>query len=155
MTPRPSYTGFTLIELLVAITILGTLMAIAIPAFNDYRDQQKVNIAINDLRTLDNKIQSYKASNEAYPSALTDLPATGISNDPWGNPYEYLKIEGADAKSKGNMRKDKNLVPINSDFDLYSVGADGKTAAPLTSKNSYDDVVRANDGRYYGLGSNY
>lgn len=144
-----------MIELLVAITILGTLMAIAIPAFNRYRDQQKVNIAINDLRTLDNKIQSYKASNEAYPSALTDLPATGIGNDPWGNAYEYLKIEGADTKGKGNMRKDKNLVPINSDFDLYSNGADGKTSAPLTASSSQDDVVRANDGRYYGLGANY
>lgn len=147
--------GFSLIELLVAMTILGALLAIAIPRFNQYRDQQKVNITINDLRTLDNKIQSYKASNEAYPSALTDLPATGISNDPWGNPYQYLKIEGADAKSKGNMRKDKNLVPINSDFDLYSNGADGKTSAPLTASVSQDDVVRGNDGRYFGLGANY
>lgn len=146
--------GFSLIELLVAITILGTLLAIAIPAFNGYRDQQKVNIAINDLRTLDNKIQSYKASNEAYPSALTDIPMGSIT-DPWGNPYQYLKIEGADTKSKGDMRKDKNLVPINSDFDLYSNGADGKTSAPLTASDSHDDVVRANDGRYFGLGSNY
>lgn len=155
MAAKPCDSGFTLIELLVAITILGTLMAIAIPAFNRYRDQQKVNIAINDLRTLDNKIQSYKASNEAYPSALTDLPATGIGNDPWGNAYQYLKIEGADTSSKGNMRKDKNLVPINSDFDLYSNGADGKTSAPLTASSSQDDVVRGNDGRYYGLGANY
>jgi general secretion pathway protein G len=72
-----------------------------------------------------------------------------------GKPYQYLKIEGADTKGKANMRKDKNLVPINSDFDLYSTGADGKTTPPLTAKNSHDDVVRANNGAYYGLASNY
>jgi general secretion pathway protein G len=147
--------GFTLVELLVAITIIGTLTAIAIPQFNGYRAQQKVNLAINDLRTIDNKIQSYKLSNEVYPLALTDVPRLVNLIDPWGITYEYLKIEGADTPSKGKMRKDKNLVPINSDFDLYSMGADTKSATPLTSKNSQDDVVRANDGRYYGLASTY
>lgn len=153
--PEPrSGRGFTLIELLVAMTILGSLIAIAIPAYNRYRDQQKVNLAINDLRVLDNKLQSYKASNEAFPDDLTAIPMPN-STDPWGNAYEYLKIEGADTKSKGNMRKDKNLVPINSDFDLYSKGADGKSTSPLTASASQDDVVRANDGRYFGLGANY
>lgn len=143
-----------MIELLVAMTILGSLIAIAIPAFNRYRDQQKVNLAINDLRVLGNKLLSYKASNEAFPDDLTSIPSPN-STDPWGNAYEYLKIEGADTKSKGNMRKDKNLVPINSDFDLYSKGADGKSTAPLTASASRDDVVRANDGSYFGLAANY
>jgi len=100
------------------------------------------------------QLQSYKSTNEAFPEDLTGIPATNLT-DPWGNAYEYLKIEGADTKSKGNMRKDKNLVPINSDFDLYSKGADGKSTAPLTASASRDDVVRANDGRYFGLGENY
>jgi general secretion pathway protein G len=65
-----------------------------------------------------------------------------------------LQIEG-NVKAKGQERKDKNLVPINSDFDLYSMGVDGKTTAPLTAKDSQDDVVRANNGGYYGLASNY
>ena len=46
-------------------------------------------------------------------------------------------------------------MPINTDFDLYSVGADGRTAAPLTARFSHDDVVRANNGSFIGLAVNY
>ena len=53
------------------------------------------------------------------------------------------------------MRKDKYLVPINSDFDLYSMGKDGQSAAALTAKISKDDIVRANDGQYIGLAEAY
>jgi general secretion pathway protein G len=46
-------------------------------------------------------------------------------------------------------------VPINSDFDLYSMGEDGKSSPPLTAKSSRDDIVRANNGAYYGYGRDY
>ena len=52
-------------------------------------------------------------------------------------------------------RKDRFLVPINSDYDLYSKGADGESVAPLTAAKSQDDIVRANDGEYLGLASRY
>ncbi|MEE8148540.1 MAG: hypothetical protein V3T24_13110, partial [Longimicrobiales bacterium] len=48
-------------------------------------------------------------------------------------------------------RKDKFLVPINSDFDLYSLGSDGKSTPPLGAKASKDDIIRANDGSYMGI----
>jgi len=47
------------------------------------------------------------------------------------------------------------MVPINSDFDLYSMGKDGRSVAPLTAKDSRDDIVRANDGGYVGLASEF
>jgi general secretion pathway protein G len=150
---QPEIVGFTVVELLTAIAVLAALAAIAVPWFANYVDKQNVSRAVNDLRVLDNRIQSYKMSNDVYPPLLSDLPQGNLS-DPWGRPYQYLKIEG-ETKVAGSVRKDKNLVPINSDFDLYSMGADGKTAAPLTAKDSQDDVVRANNGSYYGLASNY
>ncbi len=52
-------------------------------------------------------------------------------------------------------RKDKQLHPINSDYDLYSVGKDGETVAPLTAKKSWDDVIRAADGAYIGLAKGF
>jgi general secretion pathway protein G len=48
-------------------------------------------------------------------------------------------------------RKDKQLQPINTDYDLYSVGKDGDSVAPLTAKKSLDDIVRAGEGAYVGL----
>jgi general secretion pathway protein G len=46
-------------------------------------------------------------------------------------------------------------VPINTDFDLYSVGPDGNTQPPLTAPVSRDDIVRANDGRFIGKAEDY
>ena len=146
--------GFGLVEVLIAITVFAALLAIALPSFNSYKDQQKVSLAVADLRVLDNQIKSYKLNNEKLPAKLSDLPQLSPA-DPWGGSYQYLNIEDADAKSKGSIRKDKNLVPINSDFDLYSKGPDGKSTPPLTAKNSLDDIIRANDGGYYGVASKY
>jgi len=77
--------------------------------------------------------------------------------DPWKNPYQYLDLSSLNVNKKlmGQVRKDKNLVPINSDYDLYSMGKDGQSQAPLTAANSRDDVVRANNGRFVGLASDY
>ena len=52
-------------------------------------------------------------------------------------------------------RKDRFLVPINSDFDLYSMGADGETKATLQNKVSRDDIIRASDGGFYGIAENF
>jgi general secretion pathway protein G len=146
--------GFSLVELLIAITVIGALIAIALPRFNLYKDQQMVSVAVADLRVLDNHLKSFKLNNETYPTVLSELPQVARP-DPWGNPYQYFNIEDADTKGKGNLRKDKNLVPINSDFDLYSNGPDGKSTPPLTAKASLDDIVRANDGGYFGVAEKY
>ncbi len=55
----------------------------------------------------------------------------------------------------GGARKDRFLVPINSDFDIYSMGQNGQTVAPLTAPKSHDDILRASDGGFYGLAANF
>ncbi len=55
----------------------------------------------------------------------------------------------------GEARKDYFLVPLNTDYDLYSVGKDGNSRPPLSAPDSADDVIRANDGAYIGLAANY
>jgi general secretion pathway protein G len=72
--------------------------------------------------------------------------------DPWGAPYVYLNLDGVPI---GLMRKDQALVPINSDYDLYSKGPDGASVAPLTAVTSRDDIVRANNGSFIGIASDY
>jgi hypothetical protein len=56
---------------------------------------------------------------------------------------------------KVQCRKDHNLHPINTDFDLYSMGPDGQSEAALTAKASRDDIIRASDGAFIGKASNY
>ncbi|HNK13786.1 MAG TPA: hypothetical protein PLZ20_04450, partial [Nitrospira sp.] len=70
----------------------------------------------------------------------------------WILPDEaYAAGNGSGNASKGKPRKDRFLHPINSDYDLYSMGKDGESVEPLTAKKSHDDVIRANDGSFVGL----
>jgi general secretion pathway protein G len=55
----------------------------------------------------------------------------------------------------GQARKDRSLVPINSDFDLFSMGRDGQSQPPLTAGPSRDDIVRGNDGGFVGRAADY
>lgn len=146
-------TAFTLVELMIVLVIIGVLVAIAIPAYKGYANGKDVRQAVQDIRLLQFKIEAERRELGSYPLTLNIL-SEGLT-DPWGNPYVYLRLEGAPPSAKGKARKDKSLVPINSDYDLYSMGMDGVTAAPLTATQSQDDVVRANDGGYYGLASGY
>jgi len=100
---------------------------------------------------MEKDIKTYEIENETLPNSLSDVGQGGLL-DPWGNPYEYLKVEGA---NKGRLRKDRFLVPVNSDFDLYSRGKDGRSVSPFTAKASRDDIVRAADGGYVGLASGF
>lgn len=145
--------GFTLVELLITMTIVSALAAIAIPQFAEYKRQAEIAKAIADIRSLDTSIQLYKMINDSLPSSLSAVPNGGIF-DPWERPYQYLKIED-NSKAKGQARKDRFIVPINSDFDLYTMGRDGTSVPALTAKASQDDVIRANDGSYIGLASEY
>lgn len=44
--------GFTLLELIVNVAIIGILTAIAIPAYNNFREKAKIAQAKSDLRTI-------------------------------------------------------------------------------------------------------
>lgn len=147
--------GFTFIELIVTIAVIGILAAIAIPAYSSYITKTRVKRAIAEINMLEKSISIYYLdNNNRYPDSLADINHGGL-NDPWGHPYEYLKIEGSDIKGKGKLRKDRFLNPLNSDFDLYSVGPDGLSQMQLQTPVSQDDIVRANNGGYIGVASDF
>jgi general secretion pathway protein G len=148
---RHSY-GWTLIELLMALIVAGVLVGIATSSYASARQRAMTTLAKADLSMLLQAIERHRAANITLPASLADVGMAGL-RDPWGNPYEYLNF--AQTKGKSQMRKDHNLVPINSEFDLYSMGPDGSSQAPLTAKVSRDDIIVANDGGYIGLASEY
>ena len=111
--------GFTLVELAVVVLILGTLAAMAAPAYTNYINAAKVTRAIGDIRALEKDIVTYEAANGPPPLTLADIGRGGLL-DPWKRPYEYLNF--STIKGKGPMRKDRFLVPLNSTYDLYSKG---------------------------------
>ena len=143
--------GFTILELLIVVVIVGLLASMAVPVYTDLLDRARVTKAIGDISAIGQNITEFQLTNDRMPATLAELGMSAF-NDPWGNPYQYLPIEGA---KKGQLRKDKFLVPINSDFDLYSMGPDGKSVSPLTAKASHDDIIRANDGGFVGVAEDF
>ena len=144
--------GFTLIELLIVLVVMSLLFAFSVPMYNAYSEDVEAQGAVTDIVILSQAIDKYYIIHERYPSSLSDLRGKQMT-DPWGKPYQYLNI--GETVGNGKVRKDHSLVPINSDYDLYSSGADGASQSPLTAKASRDDIVRANNGSYIGLASEY
>ena len=145
--------GFTLVEVLLVMLILGVLTAVALPQYGKYQNRVLIAQAKLDIAGIEPLIAQYLLDNRTYPATLADIGRAGML-DPWKNPYQYLDVSDIKA-TKGQARKDKNLVPINSDYDLYSMGPDGASVAPLTAASSRDDIVRANNGRYVGTAAEY
>ena len=151
-----SNSGFTLIEIMIVIAIIGCLSAIAVPNYLKYKNNARIAVAIADIRIIEKQIALFVFDNDGQlPNSLNNLTTISIVIDPWGNPYRYLRINGGLPSAAGLARKDHMLVPVNSDYDLYSMGPDGKSKPAFTANSSQDDIVRANDGGYVGLVSNY
>ena len=149
---KKTQSGLTLIEIMIVLAIIGVLASIAIPAYKDYTEKVKINQAVSDIAAIAVKIEAYWQDARAYPTNLADIGA-GAMVDPWGNTYCYLNLTLP--SSTGHARKDRNLVPINSDFDLYSMGKNGVTTSPISTPRGSDDIIRANDGRFLDLASKY
>lgn len=144
--------GLTLLEILLALVIIALLAGVAVPSYREYFEKQKRMEAINDIKALSISIDSYMLDHDKrYPESLAQV-GNSTFLDPWGNPYQYYNVA---EHGKGGSRKDKNLNPLNTDYDLYSMGKDGESKKPLPPKVSHDDIIRANNGRYVGLAIDY
>lgn len=146
--------GFTLTELMLACAAVGLIAAVAVPMYNEQADRARRGQVIGDFGRLEVDITRFRSNNNRLPDTLAELPQ-GPRMDPWGNAYQYLNIEGLGDGSKEKVRKDKNLHPINSDFDLYSKGPDGDSRPGLTANASRDDIIRAGNGSFVGIAIDY
>ncbi len=150
-TKKIPYLGMSLIELLLVIGILGILVAVAVPSYQKFVSNAEMLTTTGDIKMIEQKIERFSVMYNRLPLNTAELGS--LPDDPWGAPYVYLNI--GIQKGKGKLRKDKNLVPINTDYDLYSKGPDGRSVSPLTAKHSRDDIIRANNGAYIGVAEAY
>ena len=143
--------GFSILELLMVVTLIGVLVAIGLPSYARYQDRTKSTQAVTDITGMAFLISRFADESRSFPP---DLAAVGLANrlDPWGRPYVYYNVE---ANGRGGARKDHALNPLNTDFDLYSLGPDGQTKKQITQKDSIDDILRASNGKFVGIAADF
>ena len=138
--------GFSLVEMVILLAIVGVVIAFSVPVYQRYVDRSRVLEATVQLGVLSKEIKDVERKNGALPATLA---AAGLERaDPWGYTFRYFNLQTS--TGNGNARKDKKLAPLNSDFDLYSVGKDGASQENLGHATSRDDIVRARDGAFVG-----
>lgn len=122
--------GFTLIELMVVMVILVLLAGVAVVVVTKRIEDGKRARAIADISAFENALEQYKVDCGDYPTtdqglnALREKPSSdppagwngaylqkAISNDPWGNPYQFASpgthnTEGVDIWSYGKDGKE-------------------------------------------------
>jgi general secretion pathway protein G len=119
------------------------------PSVQGVRIRAQNAAAATDIKIMQAELAVYIFENREPPVSLAVI-GRASTLDPWGIPYVYTVIT-----SPGSARKDRFLVPLNSDYDLYSMGLDGESSLPLSPPVSHDDVLRALDGAFVGLAADF
>jgi general secretion pathway protein G len=156
--------GFTQIELIVILAVLAVLTIIGMGVYSHFIDKAKNTRAIAEIRVLEKEILEFWHANDRLPDSLAELDRATML-DPWKTPYKYINFDttpGGEGIKRTTGKKDKGKgkgsgksSSLNEDFDLFSMGKDRKSAPDLSDASSQDDIIRADDGRYTGLVSEY
>lgn len=136
----------------MVVLIGGLVLAIGIPVVEQYIEKARIVEAVVEIGDMSKKLKEIERTTGVLPNTLADAGLAGKS-DRWGRPYAYLNLRTM--FGGGLPRRDKSLRPLNSDFDLYSVGRDGVTHASLLNAKSRDDIVRARDGSFVGTAQEF
>jgi len=106
-----SQTGFTLIELLVVFTILALLLTLATPRYLNTMEAGKTKVQAQNIATLRDAIDKFRADQGRYPSQLEEVVAK-----------QYLRQIPLDPVS--GTRDWKLLPPPNSaETGIYDIQA--------------------------------
>jgi general secretion pathway protein G len=141
--------GFTLVELIVVMAVLGVLALLAIPAYNGYVSLARNARTMSDIRVLEKEIDAYFIDKNVLPPDLNTIQR-GNFLDAWKHPYVYQPVATA-----GPLQLKDGGIPLNTDFDLYSLGPDGLSNPDISQLDGQDDIIRAADGGYVGTGAGF
>ncbi|MBI3664932.1 MAG: prepilin-type N-terminal cleavage/methylation domain-containing protein [Acidobacteria bacterium] len=114
--------GMTLIELMIVLTIIITIISVAVPLYQKAIIRAKESVLKNNLFTLRTLIDEYTFDKEKAPQSLQDLVTEGylreVPLDPFTKSRESWKVEMEDAVRSVDQ-KEPGIIDVHS-------GSDGK-----------------------------
>ncbi|MGA2003147.1 MAG: prepilin-type N-terminal cleavage/methylation domain-containing protein [Terriglobales bacterium] len=118
--------GFTLMEMMIVIVIMGVLMALAIPMYNQSITRSKEAKLRNDVVTLNKLIQEYSLDKKKAPQQLQDLVDAGylkfLPEDITGSATTW-QTEMEDSE-KATDPNEPGIISVHSGSD--QPGSDGQ-----------------------------
>ncbi|HNY64063.1 MAG TPA: hypothetical protein PKM41_01410 [Deltaproteobacteria bacterium] len=142
--------GLTVVEMTIVVIIAAAVVCIAAPAISGYMDDIDNAEAISRLTSIELCLDKYYAEHGTYPDSLGRI-GKGDVRDPWGRAYVYQLMPEDRGACRPVARNAREVRMINTDYDLYSPGKDGKTDLCINRQRSWDDILRAYNGSYIGL----
>lgn len=133
--------GFTIIELLVVIVIIGILVALALPQLFAAQARGRDADRKNDMKNLQQKLETYFNDNDAYPEGLPNSDAKIESADlqgPRNSTYEYVSDNCATVDGVEQCQSYTLTVTLENESDK-DAGENGLYA--LESVNQVEATV--------------
>jgi len=88
---KASESGFTLVELMIVVAIVGTLAALAIPAYQDYTIRAQVAEGLSLAAGARTAVEDYHAQNGAWPASNAEA-ALADQNDIKGKYTSHVNV---------------------------------------------------------------
>ena len=121
--------GFTLLEMMIVMVIMGVLLSIALPIYNQSIVRARESVLRNDLFELNKLIAQYTLDKQKAPQSLDDLKQAGyikeIPKDPMTNEANWEVIQEdvlltVDQQDPGITGVHSASSAISSDGTAYS-----------------------------------
>jgi general secretion pathway protein G len=118
--------GFTLLEMMIVIVIMGILMSIALPIYNQSLVRSREAVLRQDLFTLRSLISQYTLDKQKAPQSLDDLVQGGylkvLPKDPMTNEANWEVVQEDDTIMTPDQQ-DPGISDVHSASN--ATGSDG------------------------------
>jgi prepilin-type N-terminal cleavage/methylation domain-containing protein len=120
---RTNQKGFTIIELLVVIVIIGILVALTLPNLFSAQARGRDTDRKNELKNVQQKLETYYGDNEEYPDTLADAGATtDEQSGPKNDAYTYtVAADNQSYTLSADLENDDDKDAVNGVYTLSSV----------------------------------